>query len=115
MTKSGKERSVLALEWTDIDLEARTITVSKARTIFKNQASVKSPKTKAGIRVVPIPEILYDVLHSVRKKGTSLSGHKWEAHVIERAEKCLECFHQSFKRMCWRIERIRTSEACDGY
>ena len=59
---------VLALEWTDIDLEARTITVSKARTLFKNQASVKSPKTKAGIRVVPIPEILYDVLHSVRKK-----------------------------------------------
>ncbi len=83
MTKSGKERSVLALEWTDIDLEARTITVSKARTIFKNQASVKSPKTKAGIRVVPIPEILYDVLHAVRnKQGLVCPDINWEAHVM---------------------------------
>ena len=35
---------------------------------MKNKATVKDPKTKAGTRVIPIPEILYDVLTSVRKK-----------------------------------------------
>ena len=60
---------VLALEWSDIDFEARTITVSKARTILKNRPSIKLPKTRAGIRVVPIPEVLYDVLVTKRKKS----------------------------------------------
>ena len=51
---------VLALEWADIDFDERTITVSKSRTVLKNKAFVKDPKTKAGTRVVPIPEILYE-------------------------------------------------------
>ena len=80
---------VLALEWTDIDLESRTITVSKARTVFINQASVKSPKTKAGIRVVPIPEILYEVLRSVRKKQglvcPDINGKLMSAHAQKNA------------------------------
>ena len=45
---------VLALEWTDIDFNERTITVSKSRTVLKNKPSLKTPKTKAGFRVIPI-------------------------------------------------------------
>lgn len=58
---------VLALEWNDIDFEKRTINVSKARIVFKNRPIIKSPKTKAGIRIIPIPEILFEVLNSVGK------------------------------------------------
>ena len=59
---------VLALEWNDIDFEKRTISISKARIVVKNRPSLKAPKTKAGVRIIPIPEVLYDVLCSVRKK-----------------------------------------------
>ena len=85
---------VLALEWTDIDFTERTITVSKSRTVLKNKPSIKAPKTKAGIRIVPVPEILYDVLVSARKqkglvnpdtKGNLMSGiaerNAWKAFM----------------------------------
>lgn len=74
---------MLALEWKDIDFNARTITVSKARAVLKNQPHIKKPKTKAGIRVIPMPEVLYEALWSVRRKqglvcpntkGTVMSG-----------------------------------------
>lgn len=59
---------VLALDWTDIDFDERTITVSKSRAVLKNKPTIKSPKTKAGIRTIPMPEVLYDALVTVRKK-----------------------------------------------
>ena len=85
---------VLALEWNDIDFEKRTINVSKARIVFKNRPTIKSPKTKAGIRIIPIPEILFEVLNSVRKKkglvcpdlsGNLMSGvsqkNAWKSYI----------------------------------
>ena len=85
---------VLALDWTDIDFDKRTITVSKARATLKNQPYLKTPKTKAGIRVIPIPEVLYEVLYSTRKKkglvcpdvnGNLMSGvaqtNAWRSYI----------------------------------
>ena len=85
---------VLALEWSDIDFDKRTITVSKARATLKNQPYLKTPKTKAGIRVIPIPEVLYEVLCSTRKKkglvcpdvnGNLMSGvaqtNAWRSYI----------------------------------
>ena len=45
-----------ALTWTDIDLPSRTVTVNKSYD-FKSH-SLKPPKTAAGVRTVPLPEIL---------------------------------------------------------
>ena len=63
-------------------------------TVLKNKPSIKAPKTKAGIRIVPVPEILYDVLVSARKqkglvnpdtKGNLMSGiaerNAWKAFM----------------------------------
>jgi integrase len=52
----------LALTWDDIDLDKRIIKVNKALEVFNNTTTVKAPKTKAGIREVPIPDILMPVL-----------------------------------------------------
>ena len=74
---------VLALEWSDVDFAEREITVSKSRTLLKGTPYIKAPKTKAGIRVVPMPDPLYDALLSIRKakglvcadaKGKLMSG-----------------------------------------
>ena len=91
---------VLALEWKDIDFNERTITVSKARAVLKNQPHIKKPKTKAGIRVIPMPEVLYEALWSVRRKqglvcpntkGTVMSGvsqkNAWTA-FLNHLNKC---------------------------
>ena len=62
---------VIALDWDDIQLEQRMITVSKSAQINSNQPKLKLPKTQAGIRRVPIPEVLMVALRHCEKK----SGH----------------------------------------
>ena len=82
---------VLALEWADLDFEKRTITVSKARAVYKNQASIKAPKTKAGVRVVPIPETLFNALNEVKKKRglvcPDMKGNVMSASALSSAWK----------------------------
>lgn len=55
---------VVALEWRDIDFEKRRISVSRA--IESGTGEVKSPKTVAGKREIPIPDELYDALAEIR-------------------------------------------------
>lgn len=57
----------MALNWEDIDLDKRIIKVRKSLQFFHNQSSLKPPKTKAGIRDVPIPDILMPVLIELKK------------------------------------------------
>ena len=69
MLYAGLRRGeLLALEWNDIDFEKKVIHVNKSVEILTNQPRIKRPKTKAGTRDVPMPEILYDALYSIRKK-----------------------------------------------
>jgi integrase len=53
---------VLALTWKDIDLEKKVLQVNKSVQMFKNQPQIKKPKSKAGTREIPIPNILIDIL-----------------------------------------------------
>lgn len=57
---------ISALEWSDIDFDNKTITIQKSYD-FKNNA-VKEPKTKAGIRIVPMPDDLIKFLKPLKKK-----------------------------------------------
>lgn len=59
---------VLALQWTDIDFRARTITVQRAFEFDGNTPKVKPTKTNRK-RSVPLPEILADRLRKEKKKG----------------------------------------------
>lgn len=63
---------LLALRWSDVDLEKDTITVNKSVEILTNQATIKPPKSKAGFRTIPIPSILHDVLDEVKETKMNL-------------------------------------------
>lgn len=63
---------LLALLWTDIDFKAKTLSVSKAADMPTNATTVKKPKTKAGTRIVPIPEAIMPALQRARREATSL-------------------------------------------
>lgn len=66
MLYAGLRRGELtALLWTDVDFAAKTITVNKSYS-YKAKA-VKSTKTAAGTRIVPIPEPLLRYLEGLPK------------------------------------------------
>lgn len=53
---------VTALQWKHVDLKNKTITVCQAAEFINNQPRIKTTKTHAGNRVVPIPHILLQYL-----------------------------------------------------
>lgn len=55
---------VVALDWRDIDFDKRRIKVSRA--MESGTENIKEPKTKAGIREVPIPDEIYDELKAAQ-------------------------------------------------
>lgn len=59
-----RKSEALALDWQDIDLKNKEINVTKSidYTVGSNP-KIKPPKTEAGIRVVPIIDILLPYLH----------------------------------------------------
>jgi len=56
---------MLALTWEDIDLERKMLSVNKSASMLKNQSLIKKPKSKAGVREVPIPNVLSDILREL--------------------------------------------------
>jgi integrase len=63
---------LLALLWSDIDFSARTLSVSKAADMPTNATTIKKPKTRAGIRTVPIPNAILPALQWARREATSI-------------------------------------------
>ena len=61
---------ILALEWGDVDMEEKTISISKAWTVQGNKGVIKqSPKTKAGNRTIPMTQKMFNVLLDFSKTG----------------------------------------------
>ena len=77
-----------ALTWTDVDLQARTITVNKSYN-FKTY-SVKPPKTKAGNRTVPIPAPLMEALASTSRTAMLVCPHNGRVYTRAAWEYALE-------------------------
>lgn len=63
---------LLALLWSDIDLDKRTLSVSKAADMPTNATTIKKPKTRAGIRTVPIPNAILPALQWAHDESKSL-------------------------------------------
>lgn len=77
-----------ALTWSDVDLTARAITVNKSYD-FKAHA-LKTPKTAAGVRTVPIPALLLpELLHAPRtallvcpdRDGAPYTSSRWRNQI----------------------------------
>lgn len=86
MMYSGLRRGeATALQWSDIDFKNNTITVNKSYD-FKNDI-IKNPKTKAGVRIVSVPDKLIQYLSTLEKKsiyvlttatGKMLTNSSWQ-------------------------------------
>lgn len=61
---------IIALTWNDVDMDAMTISVTKAATFSCNQADIKCPKTEAGNRIVPFPAQLVPAFREAKLRGS---------------------------------------------
>lgn len=57
---------VATIKMKDFNRKEKTLTVNEAR---KADGSIGPPKTKAGIRTIPVPDPLYDELSKLKKKA----------------------------------------------
>lgn len=62
-----RKGELLALEWSDIDFENSTVSVSKACSVVNGKQITKCPKTENSNRVVSIPEFLTRRLKALRR------------------------------------------------
>lgn len=97
MMYAGLRRGeLLALMWTDVDLDAGTINVDKAAEVLHGKFETKYfTKTEAGMRTVYIPSILTEYLKGVKRSNnlyvfpapqggkfyTKTWNRKWEAYI----------------------------------
>lgn len=70
-----RKGELLALEWSDIDFQADTVTVSKAVTVVAGEQVTKAPKTKNSRRTVSIPHFLTQRIRALQK---SRIQYRWE-------------------------------------
>ena len=88
MLYAGLRRGeMMALQWEAVDMDARTLTVRQTAVIDKNRAIIEDrAKTAAGLRVLPMPGVLFDALSMIPeaersgfvcrdKKGEALTAH----------------------------------------
>lgn len=70
-----RKGELLALEWSDIDFDSDTISVTKSVSVVKGQQITKAPKTKNSRRVVSIPHFLTQRLKALK---TARVKYRWE-------------------------------------
>lgn len=103
MTFAGLRRGeLLALLWTDIDLDNKTINVCKAAEVVSGKFVTKQmTKTEAGMRIVYIPQLLADYLKTVDRRNnlyvfpapeggsfyTKTWNRKWDSYISKLNEK----------------------------
>lgn len=63
-----KRGELLALLWTDLDTENRTISITKQVTRIKGELVVSPPKTQDSTRTLVIPQQVVDLLAEQHKK-----------------------------------------------
>lgn len=64
-----RREEVLGLRWEDIDFETRQIHVQRALAYPKGMPCLKPPKSKAGNRFIPLPDLLLNILTLHRKSS----------------------------------------------
>lgn len=72
---------LIALEWSDIDLQAGTVSITKSTSIVSGKAITKAPKNKTSIRTISIPTSVIELIRAYRKEQLQYRlsiGDQWE-------------------------------------
>jgi integrase len=73
---------VLGLRWSDIDLRAKTLTVTRARVLVDYKVRIEPPKSRNGKWTLPLDDELVSALTELRKRQareSATAGHAYRA------------------------------------
>jgi len=95
---------LLGLCWDAVDLDAGTVTVSKALVWAGKQAVWGKPKSKAGYRALPLPVLARDALMRLRawQEETGVAGRNTDGRVVCTATGGIPTAN-CLKRVLWRL------------
>lgn len=101
---SGLRRGEIAgLRWTDVDLDAKTLTVANNRVDAGGTVSENDPKTQTSRRTLPLPDRLVTVLKSAKarhaRERLALGYGRWEYVVCNEIG---EPYSPQVLSRCWR-------------
>lgn len=89
----------IALQWKDIDFKTSTLHVSKALEAWEEGLDkIKSPKTDAGIRDIPIPDVLLPKLRAARRDPFVFVFPQSRDRRCMMSHTCLKRYWESFTR-----------------
>lgn len=74
---------IVALTWNDIDFERNTISINKAVGKGQGREYIKTPKTKAGVREIVLPDCTFSLLRQWRSQQAQLClklGSAWKGY-----------------------------------
>jgi integrase len=80
---------VLGLRWSDVDLKARTLTVSQGRVLVDYRIYVEPPKTRNGQRTLPLDDALVAALLALRK------------HLAKESEEAASAYEAALPDLDW--------------
>jgi integrase len=71
---------VLGLRWSDVDLKAKTLTVDQARVLVEYKVRIEEPKSRNGLRTLPLDDELVNALTALRKRQMDESADAGTAY-----------------------------------
>lgn len=72
---------LIALEWSDINFENNSISVTKSTSMVNGKPLTKTPKTKSSVRLISVPKSVIDVAKNYRKEQLQYRmaiGNQWD-------------------------------------
>jgi hypothetical protein len=112
---------VPGLRWADVDLKAGTITVRQARVLAGYVVRIEEPKSRNGMRTLPLDDVLIALLRALRKLQRAerlAAGASYEASGYVAADEMgrpvhPEWYTDEFHRVTGRagVRRIRLHES----
>lgn len=86
LTLGLRRGEVLALLWSDINLEEKTMTISKTLVVSSYQVKVDTPKTESSNRILLVPDFILALLYRIKAERNAkdsdyivvnLKGDRW--------------------------------------
>ena len=68
LTTGLRRGELLALQWTDLDVESKTLSVTKQMNRINGELVVSPPKTRNSVRTLALPQQAVDLLIAEHKK-----------------------------------------------
>lgn len=80
-----RKGELLALDWSDIDFTAGTITISKSLQRLNGSKETITPPKNGEARTIRIPRFLVNELLEFKKSSTGTRVFEWKSYFVEKA------------------------------